>query len=204
VLSAIEGGVISVNELSAAARQQLLHSGSRSMMVRAQRLIESTGGGAVEKQRLVERYLADFAVGETADEGSEGEPHDGATLFAKHCGACHTPDDQGRTIGPSLANLTDRRDRSIVESVLDPNRAVEPRFQSYLIRTEDDELLVGGIENELAETITLARADGTRILVDRRRIAEMKNSGLSLMPEGFETLLTPQQLRAVVRHIQNW
>jgi len=203
LLTAIEGGTISVNELSAAARQQLLHSGSRSMMVRAQRLIESSGGGAVEKQQLVERYLADFADGETAGNVSAGEPNDGAALFAKHCGACHTPDDQGRTIGPSLANLTDRRDRSLVESVLDPNRAVEPRFQSYLIRTEDDELLVGAIENELAETITLARADGTRILVDRRRIAEMKNSGVSLMPEGFEALLTPQQLRAVVHHIQN-
>lgn len=213
LLSAIEGGTISVNELTAAARQQLLHSGSRSMMVRAQRLIESSGGGAVDKQRLVERYLNEFAsdmaagseiaASEVAGGATEIDSHDGAALFAKHCGACHTPDDQGRTIGPSLANLTDRRDRSLVESVLDPNRAVEPRFQSYLIRTEDDEILVGGIENELAETITLARADGTRILVDRRRIAEMKNSGVSLMPAGFEALLTPQQLRAVVRHIQN-
>jgi len=39
-------------------------------------------------------------------------------------------------------------------------------------------------------------------LVDRARVEELKNSGVSLMPEGFENLLTPAQLEAIIRHIQ--
>jgi putative heme-binding domain-containing protein len=194
----LESGAVSVNDLSAAARQQLLHSGSRSMMVRAQRLLESPGA-SVAKRDLVKTYLAAFGAD---PETASGSPIDGAALYTQHCGVCHTPDDQGRTIGPSLANLSDRRERSLVEAILDPNLAVEPKYQSYLIRTEDGEILVGAIESELGEAITLARADGTRVSVDRRRVEEMKNSGVSLMPEGIETLLNPAQVEAIIRHVQ--
>jgi len=198
LLTAIETGDVKVNQLSAAARQQLLHSGSRSLMVRAQRLIESNSGaaGSPEKQKLVERYLSGFK--------SDGDiaAIDGAALYKKHCAACHQSDDQGRTIGPSLMNLTDRRDRTLVESILDPNKAVEPQYQSYLIRTDDDQLLVGAIDNESTTTITLARADGTRQTVDRSRIAEIKNSGVSLMPDGLADLIAPNELQAIVRYLQ--
>lgn len=198
LLTAIESGDIKVNELSAAARQQLLHSGSRSLMVRAQRLIQSTSGtaGSPEKQKLIERYLSDF--------NQAIEPQsDGAALYAKHCAACHQADDQGRTIGPSLINLSDRRDRTLVEAILDPNKAVEPQFQSYLVRTDDDQIFVGAIDQESADTITLARADGTRQVIERTRIAEIKNSGVSLMPDGFADLITPADLKAIVKHLQS-
>lgn len=196
-LAVLEAGTVGVNELSAAARQQLLHSGSRSMMVRAQRLIESPTG-SLAKQELVQAYLTQFA----ASDESSGSPLDGAALYTQHCGACHTPDEQGRTIGPSLANLSDRRERALTEAILNPNLAVDPKYQSYQLRTVDDEILVGAIESEVGETIALAKADGTRILVDRARVEELKNSGVSLMPEGFENLLTPAQLEAIIRHIQ--
>lgn len=166
------------------------------MKVRAQRLIEAAGGSSVKRQ-LVDRYLDWFSKPEAASSTA-----DGAALFKEHCAACHQSDAQGRTIGPSLENLSDRRDRALVEAILDPNLAVEPQYQSYLLITDEGELLVGVIESEVGETITLARADGTRLLVDRRRVAEIKNSGVSLMPEGLETQLNPEQLHAIVRYIQ--
>ena len=197
LLTAIESGTVKVNQLSAASRQQLLHSGSRSLMVRAQRLIESNTGaaGSPEKQKLIERYLSEF-------NSISHSTSDGVALYTKHCAACHQSDDQGRTIGPSLINLTDRRQRTLVESILDPNKAVEPQHQSYLVRTEDDELFVGAIASELANTITLARADGTRVTIERSRIAEIKNSGLSLMPDGFAELISPADLQAIVKYLQ--
>jgi len=143
-LAVLEAGTVGVNELSAAARQQLLHSGSRSMMVRAQRLIESPTG-SLAKQELVQAYLTQFA----ASDETNGSPLDGAALYTQHCGACHTPDEQGRTIGPSLANLSDRRERALTEAILNPNLAVDPKYQSYQLRTVDDEILVGAIESEV-------------------------------------------------------
>jgi len=198
LLTAIESGTVKVNQLSAAARQQLLHSGSRSLMVRSQRLIESNTGaaGSPEKQKLIEHYLAEFNRIDPLSASA------GAALYTKHCAACHQSDEQGRTIGPNLTNLTDRRERTLVESILDPNKAVEPQHQSYRIRTEDDELFVGSIDSELADTITLARADGTRVTIERARIAEIKNSGLSLMPDGFAEVLQPADLQAIVKHLQ--
>jgi len=200
LLASLESGTIGVNELSASARQQLLHSGTRSMMVRAQRLIEKPGS-SIAKRELITQYLSQF---DSANQSAilEHATELGASLYTKHCAACHTPDEQGKLIGPSLSNLSDRSDRRLVEAILAPNDSCEPNYQTYILRTVDDEILVGTIETEVGETVTLGRADGTRLLVDRRRIAEMKNSGVSLMPEGFETLLRPGELRAVVRHLQ--
>jgi putative heme-binding domain-containing protein len=62
--------------------------------------------------------------------------------------------------------------------------------------------VVGAIESEVGEAIALAKADGTRIVVPRSNVAEIKNSGVSLMPEGFENLLSPAQLAAIVRYLQ--
>jgi hypothetical protein len=39
-------------------------------------------------------------------------------------------------------------------------------------------------------------------VVPRSNVAEIKNSGVSLMPEGFENLLSPAQLAAIVRYLQ--
>lgn len=200
LLASLEAGTIGVNELSASARQQLLHSGTRSMMVRAQRLIEKPGT-SVAKRELINQYLSQFDSVKQ-DEASSHANDLGASLYTKHCAACHAPDEQGKLIGPSLSNLSDRSDRRLVESILAPNESCEPNYQTYILRTVDDEILVGTIESEVGETVTLGRADGTRLLVNRRRIAEMKNSGVSLMPEGFETLLRPEELQAVVRHLQ--
>jgi len=197
LLTAIESGEVKVNQLSAAARQQLLHSGSRSLMVRAQRLIGSSASsaGSPEKQKLIERYLSDF--NRMSHSGV-----DGAALYTKHCAACHQADDQGRTIGPSLINLTDRRDRTLVEAILDPSKAVEPQYQSYMVRTEEDQLFAGAIDSESADTVTLARADGTRVVIERVRIAEIKNSGVSLMPDGIADLISPTDLQAIVKYLQ--
>lgn len=198
LLDEIESGKIQANQLSAAARQQLLHSGSRSLMVRAQRLVQSNAAaGSPEKQRLIERYLADFRS--SAAQTSPG----GLALYTKHCAGCHQADEQGKTIGPSLMNLSDRRDRTLVEAILDPNKAVEPQYQSYLIRTDDDQLIVGAIESESTDVITLARADGTRAVVQRDRIAEVKNSGVSLMPDGFAEIISPSELQAIVVYLQS-
>ncbi len=196
LLSAMESGTIAVNELSAAARQQLLHAGTRSLMVRAQRLI-SAPGRSMAKRELIDTYLSQFGSSEVAD-----DLVDGAALYAKHCGNCHTADERSEPIGPTLINLSDRSDRALVQAILDPNLAVEPKYQSYIVRTVDDEILVGAVESESGDALTLGRADGTRVLVDRSRILELKNSGVSLMPEGFEALLRPADLEAIVRYLQ--
>ncbi len=192
LLSALESGQVGVADLSAAVRQQLVKSGSRSMRVRAQRLVNISS--SAQKHKIIQTYLARYS--------HQRDTSDGAVLFKKHCAVCHLTDPQGRAIGASLANLSNRSDRALTEAVLDPNRAVDPKYQSYLIETDDGRILSGAIEEEAGSSITLAHADGKRTVIRRGEIVSMKNSGVSLMPEGFEEILPPSALANVIQYIQ--
>ena len=162
------------------------------MRVRAQRLNQV--GSSVEKRELISAYLAEMNGG--------SDPARGAEAFKQHCAVCHLANSQGEAIGASLNNLTDRSPPALLTAILDPNRAVDPKYLSYVIRTDDDRILVGAIEDEAGQSITLAHADGKRTTIRREEIAEMKNSGVSLMPEGLQTVLPPQVMRDLVSFLQ--
>lgn len=202
LLSALQTEKIRVNEISLAAREQLVKSGSRSMRVQAERLLRS--GGSKERGEIVRDALANFAARKAdSDALVKEELEVGRTLFEKHCGVCHSPDPSGVAIGASLNNLTNRSDEALLVAILDPNRAVEPKFQSYLIQTDEGRTLAGVIESEVADSMTIAHADGKRTTIGRDQIERIKSTGSSLMPEGFETTLTTKELQAIVRYLQH-
>ncbi len=192
LLTALEAETIRARDLTPAARQQLAHTGSRSMRVRAERLTRTTG--SPEKRSLVASYVAAI----------NGEPDlvAGAALFKQHCAVCHVANEQGQAVGASLDNLTDRSHQALITAILDPNHAVDPKYQSYVVQTEDDRILVGTIEQEAGQSLTLGHADGKRSIVRRDEIAEMKNTGVSLMPEGLETVLSPTAMRDLTGYLQ--
>jgi putative membrane-bound dehydrogenase-like protein len=192
LLVALESESIQAKDLTPAARQQLTHTGSRSMRVRAQRLTRTSG--SQEKRALMGSYLTEMNQKPDAEKG--------AALFKQHCAVCHLANEQGQAVGASLDNLTDRSDQALLAAILDPNRAVDPKYQSYAIVTEDARVLVGAIEAEVGQSITLAHADGKRSTVGREEITEMKNTGISLMPEGLETVLPPAAMRDLMGYLQ--
>jgi len=55
---------------------------------------------------------------------------------------------------------------------------------------------------ETGNSLTLAHADGKRTTLRRDEIETMKNTGVSLMPEGFEATLSPSQLEAIISYVQ--
>ncbi len=202
LLAQLESGALRVDELSLSARSQLLNTGSRSMRVRAARLVAKVGSR--KRDLIVQEYLDAFHSIDrdvTSDESTQNAT--GKQLFEKHCAVCHTPDSTGRTIGASLDNLTNRTDSALVEAILNPNRSVDPKFQSYVIQSDQGRAYAGMIESEVADSVTIAHADGKRTTIRRDQIEIMKNTGASLMPEGFETSMDAGAMHRLVRYLQN-
>ena len=163
------------------------------MRVRANRLVATNE--SLGKRELINHYRDQM--------GNRGDRTRGAKLFQQHCAVCHVANDQTTAVGASLQNLTDRSETTLLTAILDPNRAIDPRYQSYLVRTQDDRILMGIIEQEAGQSITLAHADGKRTILRRDQIAELKNSGTSLMPEGLQDILPPQAMRDLIEYLQN-
>jgi putative heme-binding domain-containing protein len=72
-----------------------------------------------------------------------------------------------------------------------------------LIRTDSDEVIAGLKVRETEKEIEIITTDGRIQNIARNSIQEEKESILSLMPDGFEKSLSPQQMADVVRYLRS-
>jgi putative heme-binding domain-containing protein len=132
----------------------------------------------------------------------KGNTANGHAIYTAICAACHRKGDEGRDIGPNLATVQSWTPDQILVNVLDPNREVAPNFVLYIVETNDGRLLSGLITNETATGISLKGADGVELSVARAEIKSLKSTGLSMMPEGLEAGINPQQMADVIAFIR--
>jgi putative heme-binding domain-containing protein len=103
-------------------------------------------------------------------------------------------DGVGVDVGPSIASLTDKSPESLLIAILDPNRAVENKYNQLIATTEKNETAVGILTEETATTVTLTTIGGHQQTLIRKNLASLETHAVSLMPEGLEAELNPQQM----------
>jgi putative heme-binding domain-containing protein len=111
------------------------------------------------------------------------------------CFKCHQVAGEGGKIGPDLANLIYRDYASVLKDILEPSAAINPEHLAYNVELTDGGLETGVIVLETPEAITLGQVTGKSLEIARTRIAKVKPSSVSLMPEGLLKGLSNQQQR---------
>ncbi|PYM11344.1 MAG: dehydrogenase [Verrucomicrobia bacterium] len=192
LLDAIEKGTIAASEISTANRQRLLKRGSEAIRRRADTLLSGNPSG--NRGEVLARY--ESALNLAAD------PARGEAVFAKVCSTCHTFGGQGHAVGPDLAAFRSKSPKDFLVAILDPNAAIEPRFINYQIETKDGRSLSGVVKAEAASSLTLAQGGGLEEKILRTDITEIKASNLSLMPDGLEQNMTPQDLADLIAYLK--
>ena len=131
----------------------------------------------------------------------KGNVSHGGELFRQHCAACHRLRNEGIQLGPDLGTVADRSAEELLRAILDPNLAVDVTYVSYLAITTTGREVYGTIASETANSISLRLAGGLEETLLRRDLKELRSSGLSLMPEGFEKLLSAQDLADLIQFV---
>jgi putative membrane-bound dehydrogenase-like protein len=132
-----------------------------------------------------------------------GDVERGGKIFAKTCAVCHQYTGTGPLPGPELASVKDKTPEGLLIAILDPNRAVEPRYINYVAVTKGGQTLTGLIASETATSITLVGADGKKHELLRNNIDELTSSGKSLMPEGLEKDIPPQAMADLIAYVRS-
>jgi putative heme-binding domain-containing protein len=187
LLSALEAGRIPAAEIDPARRQRLVTRRDRPQRARAEAIFAQE---SQPRRAVVDAYRSAL--------GMKGDPATGAVQFKKLCASCHRVGNEGVEVGPDLATLNDKSPESLLIAILDPNRAFEAKFTAFAIATVDGRVLNGLITNETATAVTLRRQEGKDDVLLRSEIEEMTASGQSLMPEGVEKDLKPQDLADLI------
>jgi putative heme-binding domain-containing protein len=133
---------------------------------------------------------------------SSGDAQKGVVLFRQNCSVCHRLHGEGTEIGPDLAMVTGKPSDVLLTALLDPNQAVESRYIGYNVTTRNGRELSGIISAETPTSITLRSQGGVEEVLLRSDITEMRSSGLSLMPEGLEKALKPQDLADLIAFLR--
>lgn len=146
-----------------------------------------------ERQTLVANYKAALSLTGDIDRGREH--------FRKNCSGCHRVENIGYELGPNLATIKARGAETLLTAILDPSREVNPQYLNYVILMDDGRVTAGMIADEGATSLMLRRADNASETVLRIDVDEIKNTGLSLMPEGFEKTLDQQAMADLIVYL---
>lgn len=126
-----------------------------------------------------------------------GDAERGRAVFLlerNQCVNCHKHGTAGKEIGPDLTHIGGTRTREdLLESLLDPSRRVEPKFQSYEAKCLDGQCVVGVLVKKDAKGVTIRDAKAKDFTFADADLDSFRPSRLSLMANGLLADLTPQQ-----------
>src|SRR5262249_30686972 len=125
LLAAVGGDVVSPAEFDALHRQRLLEPRQADARTRAREGLPPAANA--DRPKVLDQNRAALELA--------GDLARGAQLFAKSCAQCHKLAGTGYDVGPDLASLTDKSPEALLVAILDPNRAVETKFLSYVALT---------------------------------------------------------------------
>lgn len=121
-------------------------------------------------------------------------------FFAKQgagCAKCHRADGRGKSFGPDLKHLVQKRDPvHIVKSMLEPNARIKEGFATQTIVTAAGKTFSGLLRQETAQAVTLAQVDKPDAIIPVSEIERRFSQKVSVMPD-FRTLLTSHDVADV-------
>ena len=109
----------------------------------------------------------------------------------------------GGAVGPDLQVGVQGHTRSeLIQAILHPNAKILGMFQNYIVTTRDGRVYGGVLASETPGSLTLRSGPGEQETILRARIAEIRASEVSLMPEGLEESISIEQMADLIAFIQ--
>jgi putative heme-binding domain-containing protein len=137
----------------------------------------------------------------------KGDAKAGAAVFRNNSGGpncigCHQIGDEGRQVGPPLTTIGNKLSREqLFEAVLTPSAAILMSYELWIVRTKDGDIKTGIKSEDTDDHITLKDNNGEYIDIPVDKIAEKKQSMLSMMPDDITKTMSIQELVDVVEYL---
>ncbi|HEY6166961.1 MAG TPA: PVC-type heme-binding CxxCH protein [Verrucomicrobiae bacterium] len=180
LLDALDSGAVEPSLLGPANVHRLRLHPNATVAKRANGIMDKLRGPeAKEKAALIAKFTPEVEKPGNAARGKE--------LYTANCATCHQLGTLGNLVGPPLTGMGAHGPAELLGHILDPNKEVDFSFVAISIETKDGETYDGVIARENPTMVALRNAAGEKEIL-KANIAARRNTGRSLMPEGFEAL----------------
>lgn len=152
-----------------------------------------------------------LAESELTEEESMAASGRGERLFAEAaCATCHRFADQGRPLGPDLTYVARRfSPGDLLKAIVKPSEVVAEEYRNVQIVTQGGQVHIGrvlraGDFREPTLRLLSDPGDPQRVTeIDKREIAESRQSSISPMPDGLLDVLTADEVLDLLAYLRS-
>jgi len=131
----------------------------------------------------------------------DGDPVAGRAVFKKVCGQCHRIYGEGAEVGPDITRNGRASFEQLLSNVFDPSLVIGASYQALTVVTKEGRVVAGLPIEDSPQRIVLKVQGDKQEIIARTDVEEVVPSKLSLMPEGLEKQIQPQEMLDLFAYI---
>ena len=137
----------------------------------------------------------------------KGDAARGAKLFNSRdkskCVTCHLRGKKGVRLGPDLTRIGEiRSEKNLLEAIVFPSASIARYHEVVTVLRKNGKAVSGLLVKESVDKMFLSSAEGVVQPIAFRQIEEARYSNVSLMPEGLDKLLKPEEIADLVAYLK--
>ena len=196
LLDSIASRKIPAKDLTADVIRQLRKSKEPEVREAMTKIYGTAREVSSDKLAEIEKYRAIYRRG-----GSQpGNASAGRVVYNKVCVQCHVLFDSGGKVGPDITGANRSDMTYLLETIIDPNAVIPNEYRATDIEMKDGRSLTGIVKVMGDKTIMLQTANEV-VTIPREEIESMRQSELSMMPEGLLGPLTDDEVRNLLYYL---
>lgn len=196
LLDAVEKKRVPRGDVTAYAARQIFALGDTNVAKRLSEVWGTVREANPNKQGQIERFKAML----TPQAIRNADAATGRALFAKSCQQCHKLYGEGGAIGPDLTGSNRTDVDYLLLNLVDPSAEVGRDFRMSVVRTADGRVVTGIVVERTPARVVIQSATD-RLTLSPDDVESIRDSPLSIMPEGQLDALTRQQVRDLFAYL---
>ena len=129
-----------------------------------------------------------------------GSSQRGRQIFVSRCSACHGVGPGPHAPGYVLEFNPLQKER-LLHTIVEPGVNLRPTAAASVIFGKTGDLWIGRIRNQNKQTLTVEQTNGSEAVLPQINIADIYAQPWSIMPEGLETGLNPQNMADLMEFV---
>jgi putative heme-binding domain-containing protein len=196
LLNAVEKKTVARTDITAYTARQIFSMNDKQVTERLHQVWGDVRDATADKQKQIARYKAFLTPGylQRADLGN------GRLVFSKTCQQCHKLYGEGGTIGPDLTGANRSELDYLLLNIIDPSAEVAQDYRMSIVATQDGRLITGIITERSPNRLILQTAT-EKIVIAKEDVDTIKDSPVSMMPEGQLDPLSKEQVRDLIAYL---
>jgi putative heme-binding domain-containing protein len=201
LVASVESKRIPAKDVSIDAARQM--AGFKNLVARIEKIWGKVQSSTpAEKQSTINRLRLVIQPRGAAGRDPTGNQAEGKKIFQKTCAVCHTLFGEGNKIGPDLTGIDRKNLDFLLLNIVSPSAYIRPEYVNFEIETKDDQNLSGLVVDSSPASVTMLDRNNKAHVVPRDNLRSMRESQLSLMPEGLLEALKPTELMDLFAYLQ--